>query len=113
VAGDREDRVVREAAKVAANCFHRIIATDDIDRRGREPGEIPQLLCETISREKPDHQCEIVPDEAEAFTKAIREMRENEVVVIFYDKLSLILEILEQNRAVHVSSFDEAAASAR
>jgi cyanophycin synthetase len=106
VAGDREDRIVKEAAKVAANCFHRVIATDDIDTRGRAPGEIPKLLCETISREKPDRHCEILLDETEAFSKAIREMKENEVVVIFYDKLSAILEILKQNKALPVSAFE-------
>jgi cyanophycin synthetase len=107
VAGDREDRIVKEAAKVAAGCFHRVIATEDTDRRGRAPGEIPMLLCETISSENPEKICEIVTDEAEAFAKAIREMDEDEVIVIFYDKLSAILEILEQNQAIPVSSFDE------
>ncbi|HEX8637497.1 MAG TPA: cyanophycin synthetase, partial [Pyrinomonadaceae bacterium] len=108
IAGDRDDRIVKEAAKVAANCFDRIIATDDLDRRGRAPGEIPKILCETINQENPDRHCEIVTDETEAFSKAIQEMKENEVVVIFYDKLSSILEILEQNRAIPVSSFEEA-----
>ncbi|HLM62145.1 MAG TPA: cyanophycin synthetase, partial [Pyrinomonadaceae bacterium] len=107
VAGDREDRIVREAAKVAAGCFHRVIATEDIDRRGREPGEIPMLLCETISSENPEKICEIVADETEAFAKAIREIEEDEVIVIFYDKLSPILKILEQNQAVPIYSFDE------
>jgi cyanophycin synthetase len=107
VAGDREDRIVKEAAKVAAGCFHRIIATDDIDTRGRAAGEIPLLLCQAINSENPEKSCEIVTDEAEAFSKAIREMEQDEVVVIFYDKLSSILEILEQNQAVPISSFDE------
>jgi cyanophycin synthetase len=29
IAGDRDDRVVKEAAKIAANCFHHVIATED------------------------------------------------------------------------------------
>jgi cyanophycin synthetase len=109
IAGDRDDRIVREAAKVAARCFRRVIATDDLDRRGRAPGEIPRLLCETIESENPDCHCDLVPDETEAVSKAIREMAENEVVVIFYDQLSAVLEILAQNGAVPVSSFEETA----
>ncbi|HLM00632.1 MAG TPA: Mur ligase family protein, partial [Pyrinomonadaceae bacterium] len=112
VAGDRDDHHVREAAKVAAGCFDRIIATEDLDLRGREPGEIPQLICEAVGEANPHCRCEIIADEAEAVSKAIREIRENEVVVIFYDQLSAILEVLEQNGAVPISSLDEAAASA-
>jgi cyanophycin synthetase len=107
VAGDREDRIVKEAAKVAARCFHRVIATEDVDLRGREPGEIPGILCETINRENPNCHCEIILDESEAFSKAIREMAENEVIVIFYDELSAILEVLAQNQAVPITSFEE------
>jgi cyanophycin synthetase len=109
IAGDRADRIIKDAAKVAANSFHRVIATEDADRRGRAPGEIPRILCETVVQEKPDVNCEIVSNETEAVSKAISEMVENEVVVVFYDKLSNVLEILTQNGAVPVSSFDEAA----
>ncbi|HEY0051086.1 MAG TPA: cyanophycin synthetase [Pyrinomonadaceae bacterium] len=111
IAGDRDDRIVREAAKIAAGCFRRVIATEDIDRRGRAPGEIPRLMCETIRQENPDCHCDIMPDEAEAVSKAIREIAENEVIVIFYDRLTTVLEILAQNRAVPVSSFEETASA--
>jgi cyanophycin synthetase len=113
VAGDREDHHVREAARVAAGCFDRIIATEDLDLRGREPGEIPHLICEAVTESNPGCRCEIIADEAEAVSKAIREMRENEVVVIFYDQLPAILEVLEQNGAVPIYSFDDEAANAR
>jgi cyanophycin synthetase len=42
IAGDRDDRIVRDAAKIAAGCFQRVIATEDLDRRGRAEGEIPR-----------------------------------------------------------------------
>ncbi|HEX8246758.1 MAG TPA: cyanophycin synthetase [Pyrinomonadaceae bacterium] len=111
IAGDRDDRIVREAARVAARCFRRVIATEDLDRRGRAPGEIPRLLCEAIRQENPDCHCDIMPNEAEAVSKAIREIKENEVVVIFYDQLSAVLDIFAQNGAVPVSSFEETASA--
>ena len=107
IAGDRDDRIVKEAAKVAANCFHHVIATEDVDRRGREAGEIPRLLSETIKQENPDVSCEIMPNEIEAVSKALQEIKENEVVVIFYDQLSAVLDVLSKNGSVPISSFDE------
>jgi cyanophycin synthetase len=105
--GDRENRVIEEAARVAARGFDRIIVTEEVNLRGRAPGEMAKLLCDAIRREKYGSECEIVPDEIEAFSKALAQMRKNEVVVIFYRQLNLILEILAEHRAVAVSSFDE------
>jgi hypothetical protein len=47
-----------------------------------------------------------MPNETEAFSKAIREIKENEVVVIFYDQLTAVLDVLNGG-AVPVSSFEE------
>ena len=105
--GDRDNRIIEEAARVAARGFDRVIVTEEVNRRGRAPGEMAKLLCDAIARENPGGSCEIVPDEIEAFSKALAEMRKNEVVVIFYRQLNLVLEILAENRAVPISSFDE------
>jgi cyanophycin synthetase len=105
--GDRENRIIEEAARVAASGFDRVIITEEVNRRGREPGEMAKLLCEAIKRENPDKNCEIVLDEIEAFSKAIKEIAENEVIVIFYRQLAKILEILKQNEALPISSFEE------
>ncbi len=105
--GDRDNRIIEEAARVAARGFDRIIVTEEVNLRGRAPGEMAKLLCDAIAREKPDGNCEIVPDEIEAFSKAVAQIRKNEVIVIFYRQLKLILKILAENRAVPVLSFDE------
>ena len=104
VPGDRDDRVIRDAARVAARGFHRIVIKEDHDRRGRAKGEVARLLCETVNRESPDRRCDVVLDEVEAFANALAEMGENEVVVIFYDKLAPILEVLAQTDAVPVAA---------
>jgi hypothetical protein len=48
-----------------------------------------------------------MPNETEAVAKAIAEMKENEVVVIFYDQLTAVLDVLNRNGAVPVFSFEE------
>lgn len=107
--GDRDNRLIEEAAQVAARGFDRVIVTEEVNLRGRAPGEMAKLLCDAITREKPDGDCEIVPDEIEAFSKALAQMRKDEVVVMFYRQLNLILKILAENGAIPVSSFEETA----
>jgi hypothetical protein len=64
--------------------------------RGRAAGEIPRLLSETVKQENSFCQSEIIPNEIEAVSKAIREIKENEVVVIFYDQLTAVLDVLSK-----------------
>lgn len=107
--GDRDNRVIEEAAAVAARGFDRVIVTEEVNLRGRAPGEMAKLLCDAIERAKPGGDCEIIPDEIEAFHKALARMRKDEVVVIFYRQLALIQQILAENDAVSISSFEEIA----
>ncbi|MBA3334592.1 MAG: cyanophycin synthetase [Acidobacteria bacterium] len=105
--GDRDNRIIEEAAQVAARGFNRVIVTEEVNPRGRARGGMAGLLCGAIKREKPGANCEIIFDEIEAFSKALAQMRKDEVIVIFYRQRDLILEILTRNRAVSVSSFEE------
>jgi len=113
VPGDRDDAVIRHAARVAARGFKRIVIKEDTDLRGRAKGEVARLLCETVNAESPDRRCDIVLDEVEAFAQSLSEMRENEIVVIFYDKLAPVLEVLAQNDAVPVASIENIGAETR
>lgn len=109
VPGDRNNAVIRQAGRIAAKGFHKIIIKEDKDLRGRDSGEIARLLCETINKESPEGSCEIVLDEVEAFENALREINENEVIVLFYDQLAPILEILEKYNAAPVANFESVA----
>jgi cyanophycin synthetase len=111
VPGDRADEVIKNAARIAARGFHRIVIKEDIDLRGRQKGEVARLLCETVNRESPDRRCTIVLDEVQAFADALSELRENEIVVIFYDKLAPVLEVLEQNGAIPAATIENVAAT--
>ncbi|BCJ87419.1 cyanophycin synthetase [Effusibacillus dendaii] len=104
VPGDRDNSVAEQAAKVAARGFHRLIIKEDKDLRGRLPGEIPQILYQAVKQEAADLDCEIVPDECEALARAIERMETDEVVVVFYEKLQPILDLLKKYNAVSVSS---------
>lgn len=107
VPGDRDDRLIKDSARIAARGFERIIIKEDEDRRGREKGEVAHLICETVKMVAPNRRCEIVLDEVEAFSQAVKEIQDDEVIVIFFDKLEPVLEVLKQNDAVPVSNFAE------
>src|SRR5918998_762541 len=94
VPGDRDDHLIEESGRIAARGFQRIIIKEDKDLRGRRKGEVAGLLCRTVNAESPERECLTVLDEVEAFSDELREMRQGDVMVVFYDKLEPVLEVL-------------------
>jgi len=80
VPGDRDDTVITHAAQVAAKGFNKVIVKEDHDRRGREPGAVANLLCETVRAVSPAMDCEVVLDESAALRRAIDQMEKGEVI---------------------------------
>ena len=96
VPGDRDDSVITHAAQVAAKGFNKVIVKEDHDRRGREPGAVASLVCDTVRSVSPATDCEVVLDESEALRRAIAQMVKGEVIVVFYEKLQPIQRLLEE-----------------
>jgi cyanophycin synthetase len=99
VPGDRDDGLIKEAGRVAARGFHRIIIKEDHDLRGRRKGEVAELLCKAAHAESPATECLIVFDEADALSRELEQIRDGQLIVIFYDKLAPVLEVLKNNGA--------------
>ncbi len=113
VPGDRDNLIVRQAGRIAANGFDRIIIKQNCDPRGQTRGGTANLLCRTIAEESPHICCDIVRNEIKASARESRSIGENRVVVIFYDKLLPILDLLAQHNAVPVAALDNIAPVAR
>ena len=109
VPGDRDDSLIEAAGRVAARGFHRIIIKEDEDLRGRKKGEVAGLLCRAVNEEVPERECLTVLDEVEAFSRELREMRQGDVIVIFYDKLEPVREVLERHGARPATGIGELA----
>ena len=103
VPGDRDNTVIAHAARVAARGFNRLIVKEDRDLRGRAPGEVSTLVCDTVREVSPALECEVVLDEVEALRQAVSQMTKGEVIVLFYEKLKPIESLLEQFAAQPVS----------
>ena len=94
VPGDRNDQVIAEAGRAAARGFHRVFIKEDHDLRGRRSGEVAQLLRAVITQTAPQCECRLVLDEITALQTALDEAVPGEVIVVFYEKLESVRELL-------------------
>jgi cyanophycin synthetase len=95
VPGDRNDRVVMEAARMLVDAYDRIVVREDDDRRGREKGEVAGMLCTAINAIDPDQACRVVLDERQAIEETVADLEEGEIVVWFYESHDKAQEILQ------------------
>jgi cyanophycin synthetase len=84
--GDRADNVIAEACRVAARVFDRIILREDLNLRGRRPGEMLRLMESAIRSESPQVELRHIPDELQALQNALDSMSTGELVVAFCDR---------------------------
>jgi cyanophycin synthetase len=102
VPGDRRDDDIREAGRLCAR-FDRVIIKEDVDRRGRAPGEIAELLSEGLVQEGMDpERIEVLYEEGEAIRRGLDLLGEDDLLVIHADKVPGTLAIVRE-RAVQTS----------
>lgn len=89
VPGDRRDEDIREVARITAGRFDRTICREDDGRRGRAPGEVPEILSAALREAGvPEDRIEVIPDEQEAVDTALRMAERDDLVLIFADQLA-------------------------
>lgn len=100
VPGDRTDSSILELGKIAASYFDFIYIKEDKDKRGRQNGEIAELLKKGVLslgfREK---NIKIILEEDEALKEAIDSSRNKDLIIVFFEKYEPLLEIVE-NRVI-------------
>lgn len=95
--GDRLDEHIAEVGRIAGAGFDRIIIKEDVDLRSRTPGETAGLLKEGILMAGlGEKQIKIILNEPEAVKAAINEARPGDLVVIFYEKIEPIIDIIKE-----------------
>lgn len=96
--GDRSDEMIRLSGLYAAYCFDKIILREDEDKRGRQTGEVSNILFKMIKSERPSLDCKIVINSRMALQTALDEMKDDELVIFFYDFLKETDDILKESR---------------
>ncbi|MGI6538681.1 MAG: cyanophycin synthetase [Caldicoprobacterales bacterium] len=95
--GDRKNSVIYEIGSVSGLVFDKLIIKEDKNLRGREPGEVSNLLKEgalSVGFHKKDIM--LVRNEAVALKEAIKCAKAGDLIVVFYEELDEILEIIHE-----------------
>ena len=69
--GDRRDEDLILVGKISAGIFDQIIIKEDQDSRGREPGEVADLIKKGVDQVSPDKPYKIILDEEQAIDSVL------------------------------------------
>jgi cyanophycin synthetase len=97
--GDRRDDDIRAVGRSAAITGHldRAIIKEDEDLRGRDPGEVAELIADGLRQAgMPDEKITIIPSEADAVSTAMRQVGEDDLLFILADKVPKLLALVRE-----------------
>ena len=103
--GDRLDSNIKEVALLCAKSFNRVYIKEDVDLRGRKPGEVAGIMQqEMLSSGMNPEDVEVVLSEIVALEKAMLDALPNDLIVLLYEDfdsaISLITKFKNQQEAV-------------
>lgn len=99
--GDRMDESIYEVGRLCGRRFTKVIIKEDNDLRGRNAGEVADILYNAaVKEEMPANHISVVYSETKALETAIMEAEAGELVVMFYEELEPALEVIEKCRSM-------------
>lgn len=99
--GDRRNENITEVGRFCGRSFTRLYIKEDNDLRGRDAGEVADLLYNAAVAEGMDiKDISIVYSETVALETAIMEAKPGDLVVLFYEELDSALEVIEKCRTI-------------
>ncbi len=100
VPGDRRDQDIIEAGRVAGNYLDYCVIKEDQDLRGRRAGEVASLLWEGFKLGANKNKSgEIILPEVAAVLAALSKCKPGDLLVILYEKLEPLEELLHKLEA--------------
>ena len=97
VPGDRQDNVVSEIGRICCENLDEIIIKEDKDRRGRNIGEISQLLKKSILKHDKNKKVKIYLDEVDALEYAVRRSQRNDIILVFYENIDPLIDFINNH----------------
>lgn len=94
--GDRGSHLIEESGDMLGRYFDRVILRDDLDLRGRNSGEVPELLERRLAKEHPKVEAVQVLEEKAALDFALAEAGPNDIIVVFYDILDYVTKVVRE-----------------
>lgn len=98
VPGDRSDYVAKEIGRISAKYLDRIIIKEDKEKRGRESGEISELIKEGILSIDKNINVKVILDELEAFKIALNESTVGDSIIVFFENIDPLESLIKFNQ---------------
>jgi cyanophycin synthetase len=98
--GDRRDDLLAASAQVIADGVTRVVLYDDEDPRGRAPGEVSALVAREVRARRPQIRSERAVGLRDAVGAALRLAVPGDVVLVLYEKVDVVLAMLDAMGAV-------------
>lgn len=95
IPGDRSNEVAIEIGNICSQFLDNVIIKEDKDRRGRKSGEISKCILDGVKASHNKIQSKIILDEQEAFRKALSEANSGDTIIVFYEQIEPLVEIIE------------------
>jgi cyanophycin synthetase len=97
VPGDRINSSILEIGKFSGDHFDYIYIKEDYEKRGREVGEVAEILQKGAYLSGIDRgNVEIILDEKAAFLKALENSKNGDLIIIFFEKYEPLLKIIKE-----------------
>jgi len=101
--GDRRDEDLILLGELSAKMFDRVIVKEDYDRRGRNRGEVADLIVDGVKNIDSDLPCEIIIDEPEAIRTGLETVADGGLVVILPESVSEAIALIEEHQPTESS----------
>lgn len=98
IPGDRKNDVGYAIGEICANNLDKIVIKEDKDKRGRKNGEIADLLKKAILKINKNANLKVCLDEVEALKYALNISNKDDIIVVFYEKLDLLLDFIKSEQ---------------
>jgi cyanophycin synthetase len=92
--GDRTDAQVTESAHAVAEAFDRVVIYEDLDLRGRAPGEMTSLIRAALAEARPGSHCESAASMEQAVARGLALAAHGDPVLVVYEKLAPVQKLL-------------------
>lgn len=103
IPGDRQDSVASEIGKICCENLDEIIIKEDKDTRGRAVGEMSQLLKKSILKNDGNRKIKVYLDEVNALEYAIRISKKDDIIVVFYENISSLIDFINNQEYVKLN----------
>lgn len=97
VPGDRLDKNIREIGNLCSKVFNRIYIKEDNDLRGREQGEVAQILYNGVMEDgyKADN-IKVIYSELEALETAMLDAQPGDLIIMLYEEFDPAVELINK-----------------